>query len=216
MDRVRDQGSTGSCVGHALASAAYIRARVQGIECEHPSPVAIYTMARIYDKELGEPLDDERNGGARPAMAALALSDIGFVPESQWPLTNGTIDLMLPLDVIQTGTQHRLSEYQRINSTGEQRSEDVRTALSHGFPVTFATRVDRGFEDTNGVTPVGEPAGAGRGMHYVTIVGHSGGDFEVLNSWGIGFGNLGYCLVSDARVNHWTSGDFLAIVGVDL
>jgi C1A family cysteine protease len=196
---VRDQAATSACVGFAITAAAEIAV-------DHKvrfSPVAAYTMARLLARSTWEePLRDD---GAFPLLATQALQKHGFVTDQDIGVNEE-----LPLDLLEDGVTHKLSQYSRIPS-GVGAYESLRRTLAHGSPVTLAISVDVGFEYTDGRVPVGVPMGSSRGSHYVCAVGYDSRGVRILNSWGKDWGDAGFAWLSPERVEDPTTLDLQAI-----
>lgn len=191
LDRILDQGGTSSCVGQALSTSLYLRGQIAGTPIARPSPLAIYTLARLADAPYA-PLTDI---GSRPSMALAGLRDHGMVAESRWPLVVGHVDSPLPLDVYQHGGDAPLLDHYRIGA-GAGASVLVRQALARGFAPCLALQVDRSFEGYGGGVWLG-PIAPIVGGHYVCAVGYGEDYVWIANSWGSGWGLGGLGRIAD-------------------
>lgn len=200
---VRDQGSTSSCVGQALAAAAEIaighKARF--------SAIAAYTIARMLERDRWQ--DQLTDQGSYPLLATLGLQRHGFVAKN-WDDVNSE----LPLDLLENGVTHKLTQYYRIPGPGS--FEGIRRSLAAGNAVTLAVTVDQSFDGTDGHWPVPAPSGPSRGSHYVCAVGYGPDGIKILNSWSSGWGAAGYAWLSPERVEHETTKDRQVIDVVEI
>jgi hypothetical protein len=198
LDRVLDQGGMNACVGFALSSALYLRGRIAGFDIPRPSPLAIYTLARLIDGPHGK-LTDE---GSRPRSAMVGLQSMGMVIEGRWPAIEARVNDTLPLDVYQHADEAPLTDWYRIGQ-GPGAAENVRHALVRGFPCAFAMPVDQAYESFAGgvVADVGAPLGS----HYQAIVGATDEGLVVLNSWGSNWGVRGTATIADAMFDRIAS-----------
>jgi C1A family cysteine protease len=78
--------------------------------------------------------------------------------------------------------------------------DDLRSALSEGYPVAISLKVYDSFGSTGAfiTRPTEEESQSGKfGYHAMVIVGYSDTDrfFKVRNSWGEKFGDKGYCYI---------------------
>jgi C1A family cysteine protease len=74
---------------------------------------------------------------------------------------------------------------------------NIQHALNLGFPVVFGATLYQSFESNavaaNGVVPMPSPSETPIGGHCMTIVGITTSAWIVANSWGVGWGDRGYC-----------------------
>ena len=203
VDHVRDQGQTESCVGQAFARAVHLRAAIAGSPIAFPSALAIYAFARDI------PLQDQ---GCYPRMAAAGLTQMGVVSESRWPFDANQVNDEPPLDVAQHGadTSVAIDGYYRIDSSGAQRSADVRQALAAGYPVPFAQEIGDDFENyAGGVLDV--HGGPILGGHMTCLVGFTPDYLIAINSWGPTWGESGFYRITDARLQSAIVSDLYAL-----
>ena len=212
VDVVRDQGNTSSCEGQGWSSAVFLRAAIAGAPIEHPSAAALYALALESDQGPKSPLLDE---GTYARTIAYILATEGVCAESRW-----TFDRLLepgganvarpPWDVLQAGSDARITGYAAVLSTGAQRCSDLRDALAKGFPVTFGAEVDQAFEDGQFET-YGGLTGPSLGGHCMCIVGYEPGRFRILNSWGPNWNDHGFYWASDSWIGSDTCSDFWSL-----
>lgn len=203
VKRVLDQGSSESCVGHAIAQAADIRLGKLGFESPPVSPLAIYTLAReLARAKSSEPLED---AGSYARLAFKGARDFGLVSEDKWPLDMEHVNDDLPWDVLQAGSAFKVASWYRIASRGIGRVHDICNAIAQGWPVVFAVDVDQSFLDFvgKGRVPAYDPK-QGVGGHMLCLVGYATDGpekvFRVVNSWGESWGDHGFFWADQAWI----------------
>lgn len=193
---VLNQGGLSSCVAHAVTQAVRASHVKQGVD--HPalaSRLMLYYLARA---QLGETELDE---GTFIRLAFQSLNKFGFCPETLWPYTDqGPAWKTKPaLEAFRAAMDQRNSvavptAYYRIYETGRARVDAVKMALAAGHCVAFGTDVSTDFcAGRIGTGPVSPPNDQPiAGGHAMCIVGYDGDVFDVVNSWGEGWGWAGY------------------------
>jgi len=189
----RDQSVTSSCVGQALAASVQIRAAISGHSAV-PSASAIYAIARMLDQSRDMPLVDV---GSSPSRAIEGAKEWGMVSESRWPFSVANVDVKPPLDVFQNGLDATLGQHYRIPS-GWGAIDGIKRALVAGYIPIFAMTVDEAYERYDGSDVYRAPSGRVLGRHMQCIVGYDGSDFEILNSWGSGWGRDGIARIGSS------------------
>lgn len=189
----RDQSITSSCVGQALAASVQIRAAIMGHSVV-PSASAIYAIARMLDQSRDMPLVDV---GSSPSRAIEGAKEWGMVAESRWPFSVAAVDTKPPLDVFQNGLDATLGQHYRIPS-GWGALDAIKRALVSGYIPIFAMTVDEAYDRYDGTSVYSAPGGRSLGRHMQAIVGYAGDAFEVLNSWGSGWGRDGIARIGSS------------------
>ena len=208
---VLDQGGLGSCVANAgpqairmshvrqlSASKPVAQARLASML---PSRLWGYYLARTYDHETAI------DGGTTLRNFFKAVAEWGFPPEELWPYSDDQ-GKDAPFKKMPRKAAWRAAKdqegsvaYHRIYEMGSSRIDAVKQAISQGFPVTFGIEVTEAFAE-NQFDPkapldapgLGDPVAGG---HAMTIVGYSPSGFDIVNSWGTGWGDNGYFLASN-------------------
>lgn len=215
--RVNDQGPTSSCVGQAIGKAIHVRLRkikaAEAPEPAEPSYQAIYTFARrrgLMNENAF--LEDD---GCIPRMAMFSIRDLGVPGEHTWPFDPATIQKDVPWDVVQEASKFLLFQWYRVTPTGSARSDAVAQALSKGYPVVFGMDLWQGFMDYRGGTLL-SPGPDHAGGHMLCILGYrrradGSREFQVLNSWGSGWGESGYVWLHEDVICSDRADDFYVI-----
>lgn len=204
---VRDQSTTNSCVGQALAAAIDTRLRFLKIEMPEPSALGLYANGRP------RPLQDI---GCYPRDLMKAARDIGVPREDSWPFIARNVDADPPWDVEQDASRFLLFRWWRITSSGLSRSDEIAAALAKNYPVIFGLDLDAAFFNhgpkSGTITSLGAPVGG----HMLCILGYRSRDdgareFLVLNSWGESWGEFGFAWIHEDVVCSDRASDHYAI-----
>lgn len=190
VETIPNQGSTSSCVGHALATSLEVRGRVSGSPIARPSAKAIYDVARMVRaprRELGD-------FGCQPSAAIDGISRYGLVAEARWPLDEANVNELPPLDVFAHGVGALLGAHYRIPS-GLGAAGLLRRALHAGYVPVFAMTVDDAYFEHAGRTAYRAQLGPVVGSHMQALVGYLEDVFVVANSWGTEWGTGGFALL---------------------
>jgi hypothetical protein len=193
--------SGNSCVANAVMQA------VRASQVKHGA-VNPPLGSRLWTYYLARAMSNEQNedNGTFIRNAFSAIVKLGFPPEYEMPYSDQGDAFRTPPspDVVRAAyDQRQPTEYHRILTTGRARVDDVKRALRQEYLVCFGTSVsDRFCSNDLGFGSVPPPIRESiAGGHAMTIVGHIGNAFDVVNSWGTGWGDRGF----------WTmSADYLA------
>ncbi len=209
---IYDQGQLSDCVGWSFASTIELRLRVMKTPIELPSPMAIYTFARVEDRGTAAsgPLQDQ---GCQPIHAANGLSTYGAPPVSKWPVDPSHVNDEPNLLEIEVSSEFKFTGFYRINSIGQQRLADVRQAIANGYPVSVGTAVDQAFENYDGTGVITAPdMSQVLGGHMISVVGYrADGTFRGRNQWSTQWGDSGMFTADSRWVMAPAMGDLYVI-----
>lgn len=168
------QGSAGSCVAHAIANQIYAACN------KDISRRYLYYYARYlaYNKP---PTGDS---GCQPRLAYKSLQKVGVPREDFWKYKTATSKLNKRPNYKARKAAYNLSklQYVRLNKN----LTDIRTALTEGYIVAFATQVTQAMYDyrTEGGLILPAPGNSTPlGGHMMAIFGYKKNFFRVANSW---------------------------------
>jgi C1A family cysteine protease len=186
-----DQGQLGSCVANSTCGALEILQGVEGVTITPLSRLFVYWNARSYDH------DTNVDQGTFIHNAFDSLMRFGICPESEWPYVEAAVFTQPPTQAYKVASDNEvpLSNFYRIDSTGDQRIADVEMAIRANHPVVFGTQVSQQYESWTGGTNVWQPPTNPAGGHAQCIVGvrrNPDIQFLVRNSWGTGWGDTNY------------------------
>jgi len=209
---VMDQDASGSCEGHAHATAIAARLSTRGAPLPWvPSPDSLYRLARSLDRAQFpdgqyEPLTD---GGCSALAVSSAISRWGIRPMSPLAGRYSDVDLAHLLDEL---TLDELEECDRTTLvttyevTGDRVSQ-ARRLLAAGVPLVVECFVDSAYMAAGPgfIAEPCDPADKHGGDHaqcvlaYRTVDGQT--QFLVRNSWGRGWATEGSTWATEAFIN---------------
>lgn len=188
---VRNQGNTETCVWFATAQALHLWLKsVKGREEWISTLFGYYNTLQMQ----GAGIVDQ---GCQPRIAMQVLTQAGFCGDLVWPFVEGNVLQQPPPDAYTAANDNKLvaGYYYRIDSEGDQRIADIKTAISSGYPVIYGTPVDQTYENySGGIMAV--PSGPPLGSHCRCLVAYTPDYVQEVNSWSTNWGENGL-----ARIN---------------
>lgn len=181
---VFDQGHTNTCVAQSAIMALAIRLVIRGQGWMLYSRLFPYWFGRTLRQRFTD-------GGCFPRELLKALASVGSPLEKKWPFDPRRVQQRPPPSLHREAVDLTF-RYERCID-----NETTAEALLQGCPVVFGMPVDEEFVKDEGphvITKVGKPIG----NHMMTVVGNDPERraFLVLNSYGIGYRDLGYVWIS--------------------
>jgi len=182
---IEDQLAIGSCTANAVVSAC------EAIKPGHLSRLFNYYHTRALENRLGQ-------SGAALRDAVKVATKLGLPSETLWPYDESKADVLPPADVSDEAIKHKVLQYQRIDLTGDwlTRANNIKSALSQGFPVVFAMPVTTQFAQLTKSTAKGYAGKAYPwwpviGNHAMAFYGYDRDFLHAENSWGTSWGDAG-------------------------
>jgi len=188
--RILDQGTSGSCVGHAVSRAIQLRLRAAGqLDAELPCVLACYALARVHQgMRVGSKLPD---AGSTITAAVEAIVEHGFARESVWPWDPDLVREMPPWDVVQAQWDQRGIRAHRLEQTGAARCVAIRAALVLGCGVALGLDADQSLMDLQGDAVWTGMTSPRLGGHAMAARDYDSDALRVVNSWGADWGAAG-------------------------
>ena len=195
---VRNQGSTGACVGFAAADGVlhwhYWKAGLLA-PGERPSPRFIWMANKETDRLNDYPTTFIESAGTQTKLALRVARRYGCVPDSVLPM-DGALSPMRAAAFYTMAARYRIASYHNLrrNRTAWRRW------LSNQGPILARVEVDRTFRQATGTRGElarfradDEPGGG----HAICLVGYTANTFIVRNSWGSDWGDNGFAYASE-------------------
>lgn len=182
--RVKSQGTVGSCVAHTLSSVVEYFNYIQ-----HKSKTEMST-GYIYGNRN---TSSHKGNGMIIRDALTALKLYGDVEKTDFP-DNVEVPTAISLynkranTLYDKGYPNRISSYYRLKT-----KEDIKKALYNKYPVVMAMKWYSDMRVIDGVLTTKYKGY--RGGHCMLIYGWNEKGWKVLNSWGLGWGNKGTCII---------------------
>lgn len=186
---VENQGTMGSCTGHAVTGAVELIHNQETGRYNHLSRLFVYYNGRDLD---GWP---EADDGATIRSCIKATNKLGIPPEKDWRYLKRNLLTEPPSEVYEKASQLKVVGYKRID---HRNINNIRRALAQGLPVVFGFEVFESFMSDKmaltGKMSLPEKGESSDGGHAVVIVGYDDAKQHVIvrNSWGRDWGARGY------------------------
>lgn len=184
----RDQGPSSRCVAYAIMMAILLREREFGRTLEDPSVNHIYAWARAQFQDA-RALTDQ---GCYIRSACRAVRSMGAPPESVYPSTlAGINEFPAHPDYHTAGYARSGLQFRSIPDGDVDLLVEV---LAKGIPVIHGLTITGWFSGLQGDVLVDDMPGASRGGHAMVMhtLDENGNPWN-LNSWGVHWGDLGWC-----------------------
>lgn len=191
-----DQGDLGSCTANSIAFLIHFdllnRNEVKIANPFLPSRLFIYYYERALEGTIST------DGGAYLRDGIKAVVNNGVPSEDLWPYNINEFTSKPSSRSIIAATNFKCLEYQSLDNTNKQQLVDC---LVNGFPICFGMTAYESFISdqvaASGIVPMPGMDESTIGGHAMAIVGYSiqYDSFIVRNSWGIHWGQDGYCRI---------------------
>lgn len=195
---VVDQGELGSCTANAIVSG--LREYLL-LQAKQPW-LALSRLFLYYEERLLEGTIDEDNG-AKIRDGMKVLKNIGVCSEAADPYVISNFTNPPTAQNISEASQYKIASYQRVVDLTM-----LKTALAEGLPVVIGINVYSSFESDvvsqTGIVPIPDIKNEDfLGAHAILVVGYDDTNqwAIVRNSWGINWGDQGYCYLP---YEYWT------------
>jgi C1A family cysteine protease len=196
MSPIVDQGQLGSCTANAIVSG--LREYLEIAAGQN-----LVRLSRLFlyyeERKLEGTIEEDSGATIRDGMKVLA--QIGVCPEEDYPYDITKFTQAPSATATADAAQYKIVKYHRVVNLN-----NLKVALSEGFPVVFGFKVYKSFESEEaaktGRIPMPKKDEQFLGGHAVLAVGYldkgKSGKLIVRNSWGDGWGDHGYCYMSYA------------------
>jgi len=200
-----DQGEAGTCVANAAAKAVEVKTLRETGSYKDLSRLAIYFLAR----ELMVPSRTQEDYGTYISLGFDAIRRFGAPLEKDWPYHLQKLYTSPDWGVMLKAHKNRLDGFFKLESGGDELLKEVHHQLSLGRPVVFGTGVDKSLlRYRKGQTLHAPLEAAIEGYHAMTILGWTGSQWIIENSWGPDWGDNGFALADKDYLLGETASEF--------
>lgn len=202
-----DQGRQGACLAFSMVSVLEFLFRKTGQDDKKLSEQFLYYIARARKNNQNE------DNGSYMTEAVTALAETGICEEPFWTYDPEKYAEQPSAEAYENARERKLKTALAV----ELSVDAIKSALVDGFPVAFSANLYDSFTSSaTGFVPVPskeEIAAANENEnrgHAMVICGfddkHS--VFKVRNSWGVQFGDRGYCYmpysyITNPKLTNW-------------
>lgn len=205
-----DQLSLSSCTANAVAIGyAILQYLNDPGSVQYLSRLFLYYNSRMYISETNK---DE---GSYVHLVLEGLKKLGGCRETDWQYLEGQVYTQPNIISYKEANDNKIDNYYNISSTGQDRVNDIITAINANHPVIFGTSVAQSFINYNGYSDnaFDIPAEPIVGGHAITITGYRTNqytgkkEFLIKNSWGLYYGTINP--TNNRRGYVWVSSDYI-------
>ena len=194
---VGDQGSTGACVGWALADSVlrFHFARVERIEkSAHLAARYVWMAAKETDEFNERPTSFIELDGTSLKAALDVVRKFGVVTDSVLPFLDHGMYADDAITFYASASRLKIASYINL----ERNLEKWRAWLAQQGPILVRLDVDDTWDNASATQGRLESylPGTVRGGHAVALVGYTPDGFIVRNSWGTEWGDQGFAYAS--------------------
>lgn len=194
---IEDQGDIGSCVANAAV------ALLEFLELKKTEPFLDLCRLMVYYNARDLEGTSNEDAGCQIRDAIKALAKLGTCLESTWPYDVSKFAVKPPPEAFTEGLKHLAGEYRSVNTGNE-----LQACLAEGYPVQFGIVLYESFMTdavkATGIVPMPKPRKESQvGGHSMVIAGYDLKKklYKIRNSWGVEFGQRGYCFMPMAYVD---------------
>lgn len=211
-----DQGQYGTCVAFASAYGLRTMMLAKDLNITNKQTITENALSPSYVYAIIKKEDDVAcNKGANPKLGLEALKVAGAPSLKTVPYEcNPNITKAAQMEAI----DYRIRDYQTLFFFDAQdagvKTNTTKKALNEGYPVLLGMKLPESFFSAQKVwrakqEDVGTTAKK-HGYHAMVVIGYDdgyeGGAFQLLNSWGTGWGDGGFIWVPYAEYEEWAMG----------
>ncbi|MEE9443694.1 MAG: C1 family peptidase [candidate division Zixibacteria bacterium] len=196
--KIRNQGSTGACVGFATADGLlrwHFITNGKLLKNAQPSPRFIWMANKETDEITNYPTTFLETAGTQTKLALKVARNYGCVLEKDLPM-DGKLSMLKPAVFFSRAAKLRITSYHNLG----RNLTTWKMWLALVGPILTRLGVDATWDNatqTNGQLKIYKPNTV-RGGHAVALVGYTSKHIIVRNSWGTNWGNKGFAYASNA------------------
>jgi len=209
MPPVGDQGNQGSCV--AWAAGYYDKTHIEYVERQLATPNPTYDLDdpayQISPSFIYNQINAGRDAGASMMDAQILICDQGACSMTDFPYDDADYTSWPTEAAYENAIPYRGYDAWGVNVWSDVGINQVKWILWNHHTCVLGINVFSNFdniENYDTVYTVHDKSGKSRGGHALCIVGYDDsrqtadgpGAFRLVNSWGSGWGNGGYCWMS--------------------
>jgi C1A family cysteine protease len=191
MPSIDDQLELGACTGNAIASAYEFDLIKQSVTDFAPSRLFIYYNERVMEGTVGQDAGAEIRDGIK------SIGQQGVCTEKTWAYNIAKFASKPSKKAYTEALGHKALTYARVAQT----LTDMKGCLASGYPIIMGFSVYDSFESQQaadtGIVQLPSKSEQMVGGHAIVVVGYDDVSqrWIVRNSWGSGWGMLGYFTV---------------------
>lgn len=205
---IEDQLTLGSCNACSVVGALEFLMIKNGMPLTDLSVLYVY----YYGRKLGG--KEKEDSGLLCHHATAAVMAYGVCDDKLWPYKTDRFEREPPQQAQDDASRFDAVQYARLGT-----SDAAKLSLSSGVPVVFGFDIPRSYYNaasTTGLMPnVGAFDNEPYAGHAMLIVGYDDneGTWLARNSWGVDFGDKGYCRIPYELASKYVWNDELWAIG---